>query len=207
MPNEVLAERTQHRACDRGWPSERLRFGGTNPNSPIKSPGGVRTIFRAPPFLQNLQNEFAFSQRNQWEDAISVLARTLAEQTQRPAVGVTPAFGCCHFGRTAERITPLFAREISALRRARLFGETNPMRCAAGATSAIGSLSFWRNKPNAVCRGRFGRKAKGGRDARCPGPPTFFRPTRPQPDGLPPRNGASLPQVFRFQRLDSGFAG
>jgi hypothetical protein len=35
----------------------RSAFGGTNPNSSIKSTGGDRAAYEAPPFSQNLQNE------------------------------------------------------------------------------------------------------------------------------------------------------
>ena len=86
--------------------------------------------------------------------------RALAEQTQRPPAGATSAIGCCHFDKTAKRIAPFFAREISALPRGRRFGETNPMRPAAGATSAFGCCHFGRtNYPS--FRSRNQRIAEG----------------------------------------------
>ena len=136
MPNEVLAERTQHPGMRSGLALGAAALWRNKPKFANQVVGRRSHHLPRPAISAKFtkRTNLLFLNEISGEDAISVLARTLAEQTQRPAVGVTSGIGCCHFGRTNY---PFF-RPLN-------------QRVAEGA-------AFWRSKPNAVCRGCYVRQ-------------------------------------------------
>ena len=174
MLNEVLAERTHAGHATGAGP----RSGGALAEQTQIRQSSRRAAFAPSSALRHFGKIYKTTKRTNLlflnelngEDAISVLPRTLAEQTQRPAVGVMSGIGCCHFGRTNY---PSF--------------RPRNQRIAEGS-------AFWRNKPNAACRGRTagrtGREAYGFRAHAAfkrrgaPAQPTERKPPRGGPEAM-----------------------
>jgi len=175
MPNEVLAERTQRRGMRSGLALGADALWRNKPKFANQVAGRRSHHLPRPAIFAKFTKRICFFS-----------TKSMGGRDQRPPedLGGTNPTACrgryarvrlLSLWQNGKTNYPSFRAPYQCLAEARRFGETNPMRSAVGGSD---------------------RKAKGGRDARGPGPPTFFRPPCRNPMDYLPEMGQACRKCF-----------